>query len=216
MTTPSPGNQQRGVLPGVRREEDFEILAEKGLYADRFMGLSVLDCRLPGGGENQHLRITLPSVVAVVALLPGTSVKSPKVVLIEQLRPAVGGVLYEIPAGHIEEGESPGQAAARELEEETGYRAGTLEPLAVRYTIPGMSPQSMHFFMATDLEAGKQQLDESECIVVHEFELDLLVEEILAGPPGGPRVVDNKTHLALLHVAMLNSKAGAAETGGLS
>ena len=74
----------------------------------------------------------------------------------------------------------------------------------------------MHFFMATDLEAGKQQLDESECIVVHEFELDLLVEEILAGPPGGPRVVDNKTHLALLHVAMLNSKAGAAETGGLS
>ena len=67
MTTPSPGNQQRGVLPGVRREEDFEILAEKGLYADRFMGLSVLDCRLPGGGENQHLRITLPSVV------PGSS-----------------------------------------------------------------------------------------------------------------------------------------------
>lgn len=216
MTRSSPGEQQRGALPGVRREDDFEILAEKGLYSDRFMGLSVLDCRLPGGGENQHLRISLPPVVAVVALLPGTAAESPKVVLVEQLRPAVGGVLYEIPAGHIEEGESPGQAAARELEEETGYRAGALEPLAVRYTLPGMSPQPMHFFMATDLEAGEQQLDESECIVVHEVGLDLLVEEILAGPAGAQRVVDNKTHLALLHVAMLNSRVGTAAAGGLS
>ncbi len=216
MTRSSPGEQQRGALPGVRREDDFEILAEKGLYSDRFMGLSVLDCRLPGGGENQHLRISLPPVVAVVALLPGAGAESPKVVLVEQLRPAVGGVLYEIPAGHIEEGESPGQAAARELEEETGYRAGALEPLAVRYTLPGMSPQPMHFFMATDLEAGEQQLDESECIVVHEVELDLLVEEILAGPAGAQRVVDNKTHLALLHVAMLNSRVGTAAAGGLS
>ncbi|MEE3199537.1 MAG: NUDIX hydrolase [Planctomycetota bacterium] len=216
MTRSSPGDQQRGALPGVRREDDFEILAEKGLYSDRFMGLSVLDCRLPGGGENQHLRISLPPVVAVVALLPGTGAESPKVVLVEQLRPAVGGVLYEIAAGHIVEGESPGQAAARDLEEETGFRAGALEPLAVRYTLPGMSPQPMHFFMATDLEAGEQQLDESECIVVHEVELDLLVEEILSGPAGAQRVVDNKTHLALLHVAMLNSRVGTAAAGGLS
>ena len=79
-----------------------------------------------------------------------------------------------------------------------------------------MSPQPMHFFMATDLEGGEQRLDESECIVVHEVELDLLVEEILAGPAGARRVVDNKTHLALLHVAMLNSRVGTAAAGGSS
>ena len=211
MTIPPPGNQQSGILPGVRLDDNFEIIHENGLYADRFMGLSALDCRLPDGSENQHLRITLPPVVAVVALLPAPGAGGPKVVLIEQLRPAVGGILFEIPAGHIEEGESPEQAASRELEEETGYRAGTLEPLAVRYTIPGMSPQSMSFFLATDLEAGSQQLDESEFIVVHEVELDALVQEILAGPPGAHRVVDNKTHLALLHVSMLNSRTAQGE-----
>ena len=216
MTTPSPGKHQGGLLPGVGLDEDFEILHEKGLYADRFMGLSQLDCRLPDGSENQHLRINLPPVVAVVALLPAAGPDGPRVVLIEQLRPAVGGVLFEIPAGHIEEGESPEQAAARELEEETGYRAGTLEPLAVRYTIPGMSFQSMHFFLATDLEPGSQQLEESEFIVVHELELAGLVEEILAGPPACRRVVDNKTHLGLLHVSMLKLRTEAAEPGGES
>ena len=213
MTTQPPGKHQSDLLPGVGLDEDFEILHDKDLYADRFLGLSLLDCRLPDGSENQHLRIDLPPVVAVVALLPATGADGPKVVLIEQLRPAVGGVLFEIPAGHIEEGESPEQAAARELEEETGYRAGTLEALAVRYTIPGMSFQAMHFFLATDLEAGSQQLEESEFIVVHELELAGLVEEILAGPPACRRVVDNKTHLGLLHVSMMKSRTEAAERG---
>lgn len=213
MTTPPPGNQEYGTLPGVRPAVEFEILDESQLYADRFLGLSMLSCRLPGGGEIQHLRVALPSVVAVVALLPGSAPGQRRVILIEQLRPAVGGTMFEIPAGHIEEGESPREAAVRELEEETGYRAGSMEPLGVRYTIPGMSFQSMHFFLAGDLEPGRQRLEESERIVVHEIELDSLVEEILNGSSQAARVVDNKTHLALLHVAMLSLRS---EAGGPS
>lgn len=215
MTIPSPGDQKNEILAGVRAGEEFEILDESRLYADSFLGLSMLNCRLPGGGENRQLRIALPPVVAVVALLPANGDGGRRVVLIEQVRPAVGGRMFEIPAGHIEEGESPRQAAFRELEEETGYRAGSMESLAVRYTIPGMSFQLMHYFLAADLDPGRQRLEESEHIVVHEIELDSLVEEILNGSAEEPRVVDNKTHLALLHVAMLNSQRKSAGAGGL-
>ena len=216
MTGSAPGKYSGGLLPGVHPDEDFEILQKSELYSDRFLGLSLLDCRLPDGSENQHLRINLPPVVAVVALLPATGPEGPRVVLIEQLRPAVGGVLFEIPAGHIEEGESPEQAAARELEEETGYRAGKLESLAVRYTIPGMSFQSMHFFLARELEPGSQQLEDSEFIKVHELSLAGLVDEILSGVSTGQRVVDNKTHLGLLHVSLLSSQSEAVQPGGSS
>ena len=137
-------------------------------------------------------------------------------VLIEQLRPAVGGRMFELPAGHIDEGESPREAALRELEEETGYRAGTMESLGVRYTIPGMSAQPMHFFLAGELEPGEQRLEATEHLDVHELELETLVAELLGRASGEKRIVDNKTHLGLLHAAMLLSDREASSEGGES
>ena len=217
MTQPLKSNNEPALLPGVRPDGSFEVLEESSLYRGEFVSLSMLSCRFPDDAESSQVKISLPPVVAIVPLLEsGGRGGGARVVLIEQLRPAVGGRMFELPAGHIDEGESPREAALRELEEETGYRAGTMEPLGVRYTIPGMSAQPMHFFLASELEPGEQRLEATEHLDVHELELELLVAELLGRASGEKRIVDNKTHLGLLHTAMLLSDREASGGGGES
>ena len=72
----------------------------------------------------------------------------------------------------------------------------------------------MHFFLAGELEPGEQSLDETERLSVHEVELDSLVDELFNGTVGEARVVDNKTHLALVHTALLRSRGEGAGGGG--
>ncbi|MCH2582344.1 MAG: hypothetical protein MK133_14225, partial [Planctomycetes bacterium] len=87
--------------------------------------------------------------------------------------------------------ELEGSDLLRELEEETGYRAGTMDSLGVRYTIPGMSAQPMHFFLAGELEPGEQRLEATEHLDVHELELETLVAELLGRASGEKRIGDN-------------------------
>jgi len=217
MTQPLKSNNESALLPGVRQDENFEVLEESSLYRGEFVSLSMLSCRFPDDAESSQVKISLPPVVAIVPLLESSGRGGgARVVLIEQLRPAVGGRMFELPAGHIDEGESPREAALRELEEETGYRAGTMESLGVRYTIPGMSSQPMHFFLAGELEPGEQRLEATEHLEVHELELETLVAELLGRVSGEKRIVDNKTHLGLLHAAMLLSDREASAGEGES
>jgi ADP-ribose pyrophosphatase len=89
-----------------------------------------------------------------------------RVVLIRNVRHTVGKVLWELPAGTLEAGEAPEACAAREVEEETGYRAGTLAPLTAFFASPGILNERMHGFLATDLEPTSQSLDHDEEIEV--------------------------------------------------
>ena len=89
-----------------------------------------------------------------------------RVILIRNLRRTVGKVLWELPAGTLEPGEAPEACAMREVEEETGYRAGTLVPLTAFYASPGILDERMHGFLATDLEPSRQSLDADEEIEV--------------------------------------------------
>jgi len=89
-----------------------------------------------------------------------------RVVLIRNVRHTVGKVLWELPAGTLEAGEAPEACAAREVEEETGYRAGTIVPLTEFFASPGILNERMHGFLATDLEPTSQSLDHDEEIEV--------------------------------------------------
>ena len=82
------------------------------------------------------------------------------------MRRTVGKVLWELPAGTLEDGEQPEACAAREVEEETGYRAGTLTPLTEFFASPGVLNERMYGFVATDLVRTEQALDETEEIEV--------------------------------------------------
>lgn len=86
-----------------------------------------------------------------------------EIILIRQYRHAVKETLYEIPAGTLDKGETFDACAGRELEEEIGYKAGTLEPLIILYPSPGILSETMHLFKATNLikTQTNYQMDES-------------------------------------------------------
>ena len=86
-----------------------------------------------------------------------------EILLIKQYRYAINETIYEIPAGTLDKGETFFECANRELEEETGYKAGILTPLAVIYPSPGILNETMHLYKATNLIKTKtnHQADES-------------------------------------------------------
>ena len=92
-----------------------------------------------------------------------------RVVLVSNYRIAVDKDLWELPAGTLEIDESPPDATARELEEESGYRAGRIEPLGQFYSSPGFCDELMHVFVAQELSFIGQRLEPHEQIEAHDF-----------------------------------------------
>lgn len=99
-----------------------------------------------------------PGAVAIVAVRDG------HVALIRQYRPAVDRMMLEIPAGVLEPGEDPKEAAARELAEETGLLAGNLVRVGGLYASPGYSAEYLHVYLASDLGEGETCFDPGEQI----------------------------------------------------
>jgi ADP-ribose pyrophosphatase len=101
------------------------------------------------------------------------------VTLVRQQRVPAGGPLLELPAGGVEEGESPLQTAQRELREETGLHGGDWVEVAAFFTSPGYSDEKLHLFVAKDLEQGEASPEGSEDIEVVRVPLDEL-ERVVA------------------------------------
>ena len=126
-----------------------------------------------------------------VALLP--VLDDGRVVLIRNTRFAVGRTLWEVAAGTLEIGEEPMACAARELREETGYEAATLEPLVQFYSAPGFCTELLHVFVATGLRQVGQALEATEHIEVHPVTVAELERMLDAGD-----FVDAKTLTTVL------------------
>jgi ADP-ribose pyrophosphatase len=95
-----------------------------------------------------------------------------RVVLVRQPRVAAGGSVLELPAGGVEDGESPLETARRELVEETGLHGGEWFEAAVFFTSPGYTDEKMHLFIATGLEQGDASPEGSEEIELVRVPLD--------------------------------------------
>lgn len=98
------------------------------------------------------------------------------VIMIQEERQAIDKKILGLPAGMIEEGEDPKEAALRELEEETGYRANNIQFTRSLFTSCGYSNEKIYYYLATDFTKTKQHLDEGEFIDVVEVPLDKLKE----------------------------------------
>ena len=114
-------------------------------------------------------------------MIHGRGIDDGTVVLIRQFRHAAGGFIYEIPAGKLHPGEDPLRCAARELEEEVGYRASSFELLSSIFTAPRFADEVIHVYKATGLTKGRQQLDRDEVLDVSEMPLSDAMDKIEDG-----------------------------------
>jgi len=117
-----------------------------------------------------------------------------KFVLINNYRWAIGRELLELPAGVLESLEDPLRCATRELEQETGYSAGRVEPLCRFYASPGFCNELLHAYIATDLTPGPQRLDPDEKISV----ITLTLEQVEQAMHNG-KIMDGKSLTTLLY-----------------
>ena len=119
--------------------------------------------------------------------------KEDKILLVKQFRYPMKEVLFELPAGKLEAGEDPFEAAKRELEEETGYCAGKWTKLGYVYTSPGYSDEKLYLYKAEDLKFTHCHPDEGEIIQAFEYKYDDVLKMIDNG-----EINDAKTLCALL------------------
>ena len=113
----------------------------------------------PVGAPEQREVVEAADAVVILPLLDGD-----RVVLIKNHRYALKETLWELPAGTLEPGEDPADAAPRELAEETGYAAGHIEALTRFFPAPGFCTECLHAYRATDLQQVGQKLDATEQI----------------------------------------------------
>ena len=128
-----------------------------------------------------------PGATAIIPML-----NESRIILLKQYRHAVGGFIWEIPAGTLDPGEDARQCAERELTEETGYAARHIERLAEITPLPAYSDERIHLFLATDLYRAAQNLDADELLVVHRVEMHQAIKMIADG-----EIQDAKTIVGL-------------------
>ena len=175
----------------------LKTLKSEQIYSGRVISLIRDIVLFPSGRTVVREKVTHRGSVGILPVL-----KDGRLVLIRQFRYVIGSDLLEIPAGTIEEGESPEKCAARELLEETGYRVDKLTPLAAFYLAPGYSDEFMWLFMATELEAGEMRPTSDESIEVKKISLDESLQLIRSGV-----IKDVKTICAILLYALLGKKS---------
>jgi len=160
---------------------------KKSIFKGRIIDLSLATVTLPNGATAELEIITHPGAAAVVPMKDETTV-----VMIRQYRHAVGGFIYEIPAGKLHPGEDPRECAVREVEEEIGYKVGNLEPLLSFFTTPGFTNEVIHIFLGKDLQPGTQDLGADEVLEVLEMPIDKAIALIKEGT-----IRDGKTIIGL-------------------
>jgi ADP-ribose pyrophosphatase len=126
-----------------------------------------------------------------------------KVILIRQFRISIERELIELPAGRLEPDEDPTVCAARELEEEIGYRANSLIPLAAYYAAVGNSNEKMYLYLALEPEKTEQRLEADERVQEVVIPLEMVRQKL-----AGQEFEDSKTIIGLREaLAYLDHKA---------
>jgi ADP-ribose pyrophosphatase len=163
------------------------VLKSKTIFKGKLVTLKVDQVTEPGGVRAAREVVCHPGSVVVLPSLPDG-----RVVLVRQFRYAAGQSLWELVAGGIEPGETPRQAARREMIEETGYRCSHLTPLLEFFPSPGVLTEKMHLVRATGLTAAEAHPESDERIRVGLFTMRQVGEMLRSG-----KIKDGKTLVGL-------------------
>lgn len=164
------------------------VLAHRTVFDGRVVALHVDEVEEPGGVRATREVVRQRGSVATLAVDADG-----RVLLVRQYRYAVDDLVWEVPAGRLDPGETPEQGARRELVEEAGLEAGRCEPLARFYTTPGFCDELMHLFRAADLREVPARPEPDERIEPRWFAFDEALAMIARG-----EIKEGKTLVALL------------------
>jgi ADP-ribose pyrophosphatase len=166
------------------------------LYEGRIVKLRVDSVTLPNGAASKREIIEHGGAIAVVPIDANNNV-----LLVRQFRLATGGPLLEIPAGGIESGEDPAEAAARELAEEIGFAPGKLTKLCSGYVAPGYCTELIHIYLAEQLTPQSAHTDSDEFVETVSVPLEKAIAMIGTG-----EIIDLKSISGLTLAARLLSE----------
>lgn len=166
----------------------FTLIDKQLIYDGKKVRLELHHLADDEGNRLRKEVVVHPGAVVVLPFL-----KDDTIVLIRNRRYTVGETLIELPAGTLEKGEAPMNCAGRELQEETGYLAGRLKPIASFFASPGILTEKMYIFAAYDLEKTQTALEADEEIELTFATWDQAIEMIQYG-----QIKDSKTIATLL------------------
>lgn len=177
---------------------NYKIIESDILFRGKVFDLRIDKIKYNSGNEG----------IREIAVHPGGAVVLPvkddgKLVMVSQFRYPFEKFMLEFPAGKLDHNEDPEVCALRELQEETGYTAGSIQKLGSISTTPGFCTEVLHLFMATGLTPGEHNREEGEFeMQVEEFTFKEIEEKILYG-----EIVDSKSICSLyLASKFLNKK----------
>lgn len=165
----------------------------KRIYTGKILNLDLDTVRFPDGSTGELEMIRHPGASAVLPFLSDPAGDNPEVLLIRQYRYAAEGDVFEIPAGRLDPGEDPEHCARRELREETGYTAESVQYLTTIFTTPGFTDEKIHLFTASKLTTGKAAHESDEFVSLAPMSLSEALRRIESG-----EIQDSKTIVALM------------------
>ena len=171
-----------------------KTISTESLFTGKVISLQIDTVELPNGKEATREIVRHPGAAAVIALVDG------KLLVVEQYRKPLERFQIEIPAGKLDPNEDPMAAAARELEEETGYRADNLVLYNAIATSPGFADEIIYVYFTDQVVAGEQRLDEDEFLNVSAITMEEADAYIVEG-----RICDAKTLIAVLAWKVYNA-----------
>lgn len=178
--------------------EDIGQLDSRPVYQGRVVDLHLDTVRFPDGSTGELEMIRHSGAAAVVPVTGRGEQHDPEIMLIRQYRYAADGYIWEIPAGRPSRADEPWEVCARrELEEETGFRAGSLQRMTMIHTTPGFTDERIHLFLATELTQGVGARDPDEFMEVQTLPLTEALRMVEEGI-----VSDAKTICGLLYARL--------------
>ena len=151
-------------------------ISSRHIFSGRIIDVRVDTVRLPNGRESTREIVSHDPSICVVPV-DGDG----NVLMVRQYRKPVDDFLLEVPAGGIEPGEEPEDAARRELQEEIGHASDNLTPLSAFWLAPGWCTEYMYAFLATELTPATLESDDDEFIDVIRVPLTSVLQEIADG-----------------------------------
>ncbi len=174
-------------------------LSSKTIYDGKILHVRADTVLLPNGNTSVREVADHPGGVAIVAIDDDDNVLT-----VKQYRYVFSRVMEELPAGKLEPGEDPDEAALRELKEETGASPRRFMPLGELIVSPGCYGEVLHLYLALGLETGEQSPDEDEFLDVSRAPFETMLSRVLSG-----EIKDAKTVAGILKVHALRMQGKA-------